>query len=80
MDWSEKVARLTDAEFPEAGPHISLIHARILIALDPFQPQTQVDQDILGILSNANTTTKTAYELWRRGLLLQTGTLLRNAV
>ena len=80
MDWSEKAAKLTDAEFPEAAPRISLIHSRILIALDPLQPQSQVDQDIVGILSNANTTTKTAYELWRQGLLLQTGTLLRNAV
>jgi hypothetical protein len=80
MDWSEKTAKLTDAEFPDAGPSISLIHARILIALDPLKPQSQVDQDIVGILSNANTTTKTAYELWRRGLLLQTGTLLRSAV
>jgi hypothetical protein len=80
MDWSEKVAKLTDAEFPEARPRISLIHSRILIGLDPLQPQSQVDQDIVGILSNANTTTQTAYELWRRGLLLQTGTLLRNAI
>jgi hypothetical protein len=82
MDWDSHVAALTDQEFPGTSTAIRLMHAKILLRLDlvPQKPYSMLEQDIVGILSNANKTIDTAYELWRRGLLLQTGILLRNSI
>ena len=82
MDWQSDTAKLTDAEFPGTSALISLLHARILL-LDhpaPLKAYSHVERDIAGILSNARVTADASYELWRRGLLLQTGMLLRNIV
>lgn len=82
MEWDQDIANLTDAEFPTTAAAVSLMHATVLLRLDPVPvtSYSEIEQDVVGILSNANQTVKTAYELWRRGLLLQTGILLRSAV
>ena len=81
MDWDEQVAQLTDAEFPETKAYIRLIDARILLFVsDAELTASEREKDVTGILWNAHVTAGTSYELWRRGLLLQTGILLRNVV
>ncbi|PWU08170.1 MAG: hypothetical protein C5B47_05110 [Verrucomicrobia bacterium] len=82
MGWDSQAATHTDQAFPGSSAALSLIHARILLLLDvaPHKPYSNVEQHIVGILSNANTTIHTAYQLWRNGRLLQTGILLRNSI
>jgi len=82
MDWQSDTPKLTDAEFPGTSALIRLLQARLLLLVDPapLKAYLHVEQDIAGTLSNARVTADASYELWRRGLLLQTGMLLRNVV
>jgi hypothetical protein len=81
MSWDDTIAQETDKHFPGTSFSIALINARILLSLNSQGLETtEEEQNIVGILSNARTTVLTSYELWRRGLLLQTGVLLRNVL
>jgi len=82
MGWNDDMAERVDAAFVQEVRSVVLLNARVLFLLGTARETggSELARDLLALLDNTLRTIETARNLWRRGLLLQAGILLRSAI